>query len=152
MAIIVARRVGKPATSLRPMKLTVLSVAFPFAPVGPDAVGGAEQVLYRLDSTLVATGHRSIVIAQEGSVTAGTLVPTEIEPGNLDGGRERAWEGHRRAIGAALKRWPIDVVHLHGIDFFHYLPPPPVPVLATLHLPISWYPVEALTPSRPNTW
>ena len=27
------------------LDLTVLSVAFPFAPVGPDTVGGAEQVL-----------------------------------------------------------------------------------------------------------
>ena len=31
------------------MPLTVVQVAFPFATVGPDAVGGAEQVLARLD-------------------------------------------------------------------------------------------------------
>ena len=56
------------------MSLTVLSVAYPLAPVGPDAVGGAEQVLTRLDRALVEAGHRSIVVAQEGSRTAGTLV------------------------------------------------------------------------------
>src|SRR5206468_2853872 len=136
----------------RPMKLTILSVAFPFVPVGPDAVGGAEQVLYRLDRMLVAGGHRSIVVAREGSLTAGALVATAAEPGNIESARERVWERHRRAISAALERWPVDVVHLHGIDFFHYLPPPPVPVLATLHLPVGWYPAEALTPNRPNSW
>jgi hypothetical protein len=59
---------------------------------------------------------------------------------------------HRRAIDQALARWPIDVIHLHGVDFHTYLPPPGVPVLATLHLPVRWYPPTALTPSRPKTW
>ncbi|TIU34927.1 MAG: glycosyltransferase family 4 protein, partial [Mesorhizobium sp.] len=35
------------------MTLTVLNVAYPLAPVGPDAVGGAEQVLSALDRALV---------------------------------------------------------------------------------------------------
>jgi hypothetical protein len=45
-------------------RLTVLSVAFPFA-TRADAVGGAEQVLsaWTVRSSL---GHRSIVIAKEG--------------------------------------------------------------------------------------
>ena len=47
--------------------LTVLSIAFPFAKVGPDAVGGAEQVLSAIDRALGRSGHRSIVIACEGS-------------------------------------------------------------------------------------
>lgn len=42
------------------MTLRVLNVGYPFAPVGPDAVGGAEQVLADLDAALVAAGHRSI--------------------------------------------------------------------------------------------
>ena len=37
--------------------LTVLSVAYPLAPVGPDAVGGAEQVLSAVDRALAAAGH-----------------------------------------------------------------------------------------------
>ena len=45
------------------MSFTILSVAYPFAPVGPDTVGGAEQVLAQLDAALVAAGHRSIVVA-----------------------------------------------------------------------------------------
>lgn len=135
------------------MSLTVLSVAYPLAPVGPDAVGGAEQVLTQLDAALVAAGHRSIVIAQEGSQTTGTLLAVPAQTGVLDeAAKQRAWEHHRHAIAVALRRWPIDLVHLHGIDFHAYLPPPGVPALATLHLPPAWYPANALLPSRPDTW
>ena len=54
--------------------LTVLSVGYSLAPVGPDAVGGSEQVLSALDTALVAKGYRSIVIAAEGSEAAGELI------------------------------------------------------------------------------
>jgi hypothetical protein len=57
------------------MALTVLSVAYPFAPVGPDAVGGAEQILSALDRALVRAGHCSVVVACEGSEVAGSVVP-----------------------------------------------------------------------------
>ena len=135
------------------MRLTVLNVAYPLAPVGPDAVGGAEQVLAQLDAALVAAGHRSIVVAQEGSCTAGKLVTVEVEHGVLDeAAKQRAQERHARAIAGALQRWPVDLVHMHGIDFHAYLPPAGAPVLATLHLPPSWYPQEALQPRRPGTW
>ncbi len=135
------------------MSLTVLGVAYPLAAVGPDAVGGAEQVLTHLDRALVAAGHRSIVVAQEGSRTSGTLVAVAREPGVLDdNAMARARARHAQAIADALARWPVDLVHLHGIDFHAYLPPPGVPALATLHLPPSWYPEAALRPARPDTW
>ncbi|HEU4700442.1 MAG TPA: glycosyltransferase [Gemmatimonadales bacterium] len=135
------------------MTLTVLNVAFPLAPVGPDAVGGAEQVLTQVDRALVRAGHRSIVIACEGSRVAGELqaVPRRAEP--LDGA---AWgeihRHHAEAIRDVLARWPVDLVHMHGIDFHRYLPPPGVPVLATLHLPPAWYPAEVFRLDRPGTW
>lgn len=133
--------------------LTVLSVAYPLAPVSPDAVGGAEQVLATLDRALVAAGHRSLVVACAGSAVAGTLLPTPARAGPLDEGtRAAAHAAHRRAIREALRRWPVDLVHLHGIDFFAYRPPPGVPVLVTLHLPLAWYPEAALRPRRPGTW
>jgi hypothetical protein len=133
------------------VSLTILSVAYPLAPVGPDVTGGAEQVLTQLDQALVAAGHRSIVIAQEGSHTAGTLVPVPAER-ILDGVQERAWEAHRWTIVEALQRWPVDLVHLHGMDFFGYLPPVGVPALVTLHVPVIWYPPEAHAVRRPDTW
>lgn len=133
--------------------LRVLNVAFPFAPVSPDTVGGAEQVLGQIDRALTAAGHRSFVIACEGSRVAGTLIAMPVPSGPLDArARAQAHRNHREAIAAAIARHRIDVVHLHGIDFFAYLPPPGVPVLVTLHLPLCWYPPEALSPERPDTW
>jgi glycosyltransferase involved in cell wall biosynthesis len=135
------------------VKLTILNVAYPFAPVGAGAVGGAEQILYRIDHALVAAEHRSIVIASEGSQIAGVLVPTPRVKGTIGGDHaETGRKRHRHAIVAALARWPIDLIHLHGVDFYTYMPPPGVPVLITLHLPIDWYPKEALQPARSNTW
>ncbi|HEX5385295.1 MAG TPA: glycosyltransferase [Gemmatimonadales bacterium] len=133
-------------------QLTVLSVAFPFAPVGADAVGGAEQVLTALDAALVRRGHQSLVVACEGSSPAGTLISMP----RLDPTEERAWaDAHARCragIDSALARWPVDLVHMHGVDFHRYLPPPGRPVLATLHLPPAWYPASIFTPDRPRTW
>ena len=135
-------------------RLTVLSVAYPLAPVGPDAVGGAEQVLAAVDRALVAAGFRSIVVAQEGSTVAGELRPVPRPAGALDdAARRSAQAATARAVAEALRTERVDAVHLHGIDFHAYLPPPPgPPALVTLHLPPSWYPDEALRPSRPRTW
>ncbi|HWT29642.1 MAG TPA: glycosyltransferase family 4 protein [Propylenella sp.] len=135
------------------MSLTVLSVAYPLAPVGPDAVGGSEQILHALDSALVAAGHRSIIVAIESSEVADTLVPVPKRTGQLSNAvREAAWPAHKEAIVSALQRWPIDLIHMHGLDFWGYLPPPGPPVLVTLHLPPSWYPGDTLFPKRPDTW
>jgi glycosyltransferase involved in cell wall biosynthesis len=127
------------------MALTVLSVAYPFAAVGPDAVGGAEQVLGMLDEALAAAGHRSLVVACEGSRVFGELVPTSAAEGEIDEGqRRRSWAAHGEAIARVLASQHVDVVHLHGIDFDAYLPPPErsVPKLVTLHLPPGWYPPQ----------
>jgi glycosyltransferase involved in cell wall biosynthesis len=135
------------------MPLTVLSVAYPLAPVGPDSVGGAEQVLHVLDRALVEAGHRSIVIACEGSQIAGEHIRVPAANGLLDDASvAAARRRHAHAIRCVLASTPVDLIHMHGIDFHTYLPPPGPPVLATLHLPIAWYPPEALAPRRPLTW
>jgi len=130
-----------------------VNVAFPLAPVGPGAAGGAEQVLWTLDRALVGQGHRSIVVGSEGSCVAGELVPTPPVAGLLTDRRKReAQEAAREAVGRVLAREPVDVVHMHGLDFNAYLPPPGPPVLATLHLPPSWFSMDALHPMRPRTY
>lgn len=48
------------------MSRTVLSIAYPFAPMTVDPVGGGEQIVAHLDRALVEAGWRSIVIAAEG--------------------------------------------------------------------------------------
>ncbi|HEX5474413.1 MAG TPA: glycosyltransferase [Vicinamibacterales bacterium] len=134
------------------MPLTVLSVAYPLAPVGPDAPGGAEQVLSAIDRALTREGAHSIVVACQGSCVAGTLVATPPVPDRIDpGDRAQVHEQYRAAIRAVLRQWPVDVVHMHGLDFDRYLPPAGPPVIATLHLPPSWYSEAALHPIRPDT-
>ncbi len=129
--------------------LTVLSVAYPLARVGPDAVGGAEQVLATLDRALVAAGHRSLVVACEGSAVAGELLPVPVTRGPIDAAARAAAHA---AVRHVLATTAADLVHLHGIDFDAYLPPPGPPALATLHLPPAWYSAAALDPARPGTW
>ena len=136
-------------------RLTVLNVSYPLAPVGPDAVGGSEQILTALDRALVAAGHRSIVLATEGSTAAGELVsyagPAPGEPitEEVAAAQRRVV---RRAMVRVLNTRAVDVVHMHGLDFHHYLPPPGPPVLATMHLPPDWYPARAMELRRENTW
>ncbi len=122
--------------------LTVLNVAFPLFPVNAGSGGGAEQIVHALDKGLVQAGMRSIVIAAEGSTVAGELVQTPTADGEIsDSVREQAQIVHRRAIENALVRDEIDIVHFHGLDFLSYrFPNNKTPQLATLHLPLSWYP------------
>ncbi|GJD51224.1 D-inositol-3-phosphate glycosyltransferase [Methylobacterium crusticola] len=135
------------------MGLTVVSVAYPFAPVTADPAGGAEQVLAQIDRALVRAGHRSRVVAPEGSCTAGELIAVPAADGEIDETRRAAVHEHvRAALAAATREGDADVVHLHGIDFGRYLPAPGTPTLATLHLPLDWYAPEALAPGRPATW
>lgn len=133
-------------------KLTILSIAYPFSPVSADSVGGAEQILAAVDAAIVRAGHRSIVVAREGSRTSGVLVPVPAEEGLLDGDAvARAHAAVMRETARVLEEEHVDVIHMHGIDFDRYLPAAGPPVLVTLHLPPSWYPREALMPARPRT-
>lgn len=102
--------------------MTILSVAYPYAPVGFDTAGGAEQVVAMLDRAIVRAGHRSIVSAHGGSTVEGVL--------------------HTGNVEEALARLPIDLVHMHGVDFHQYLPRTLRPVLVTLHLPREFYPAQ----------
>jgi glycosyltransferase involved in cell wall biosynthesis len=131
--------------------LTVLQVAYPFAPVSLDAVGGAEQVAAALDRGLTARGHRSIVIACAGSQTCGRLVPIEVCPPFDVRARVSVHRRVTEAIRETLESTPVDLVHMHGLDYHEYLPAEGVPVLATLHMPVSYYPASIFQSSRPHT-
>ena len=138
---------------IKGMKLVVLNVAYPFAPVSPDALGNAEQLLTRLDAALACSGHESFVMACEGSVTEGILLAT---PKPLDTRdeleRHRIHEQYRFTLQSFLEKWPIDLIHMHGADFYEYLPSPGVPVLVTLHLPVEQYPESIFHLDRPQTF
>jgi glycosyltransferase involved in cell wall biosynthesis len=128
----------------QPTNLSVLSIAFPFAPVGPAAVGGAEQILTWLDRALVSAGHTSLVIACQGSQPSGELISISLpeEPALGEAAKASARIRIQSAIDRALSSRRIDLVHIHGFDFNQYRFPPEIPVLVTLHLPIGWYAPE----------
>src|SRR3954469_4034075 len=126
--------------------ITVVSVSYPLAQVGPDAVGGAEQILTQLDRELCRQGHRSIVIAPSGSRVAGTHVvcgpiPTAFDAGARVAATRRQTEILRRTLAGVRP----DVVHLHSVDFSDSVAAcGEIPVLATLHLPVDHSPRAAL--------
>jgi glycosyltransferase involved in cell wall biosynthesis len=121
--------------------MDIVSVAYPLAAVTRGTAGGAEQVLLSIDEALVAAGHRSIVVAQEGSDVRGELVATPRVDGPLhDDAKRIARARHRQALDALLASRRVDAVHFHGIDFAGYLPDARVPKIVTLHLPPEWYP------------
>ena len=122
------------------MSLTVLNVAYPLAPVSQATAGGAEQVLLTLDQGLVRAGHRSVVIASAASRVDGLLLPVQMPSRNLtEESKREAWAKFRGALDSALQRFRVDIIHMHGVDFGEYLPDVDVPVVASLHLPLSWY-------------
>ena len=121
--------------------LTVLSVAFPFAPVGSRAVGGAERILTELDRAMVDAGMRSLVVACEGSDAAGELYQFPLPHGETLDPAAQAWCRYQceAAMGRALRSNHIDLIQMHNMDFSQYRLPPNLPIVVTLHLPISWY-------------
>jgi glycosyltransferase involved in cell wall biosynthesis len=133
------------------MSYTILSVAYPLTPVGPDATGGSEQILTLLDRQLTLAGHRSLVIAVEGSQVKGELIPSPKCSGDLNEDVRR-WgqRAHRRLLLETLNRYPVDLVHMHALDFHAYLPASSIPTLATLHLPVDWYPKRVFLSRREN--
>ena len=133
------------------MRLTVVSVSYPLAPVSTETPGGAEQVLGMLDQALVGAGHRSIVLAPRGSSCRGLLVPAEVPSGVWEEAAKReARRVFKKLLERILESYSVDLVHMHGLDFHDYLPAGGVPVVVTLHLPLSWYAAGALRRAGPN--
>ncbi|MBV8572237.1 MAG: glycosyltransferase family 4 protein [Acidobacteriaceae bacterium] len=122
-------------------RYSVLSVAYPLLPVHSGSAGGAEQILSLVDRGVTEAGHDSLVIAAAGSRIVGTLIQTQTFEGQItEEMLARAREEHRDFIERTLRETRVDLIHLHGLDFYEYLPSTSVPKVATLHLPIAWYP------------
>lgn len=121
--------------------MTVLSVAFALLPVSEHAAGGSEQILWQLERGLVNAGYRSFVVAAKGSSIQGCLLPTPRANCEItDEVRRAAHRAHRKAIQSLIETSSIDLIHFHGLDFTEYIPAGGPPMLATLHLPVDWYP------------
>jgi glycosyltransferase involved in cell wall biosynthesis len=133
------------------MELTVLNVAFPFAPVAPDVAGGAEQILLALDQALVRAGHKSLVLAPPGSRVSGRLLSAPPVPRAITEPSRAAAHARYAEILDEAAGGNVDVIHLHGLDFLDYLPRAGPPVVITLHLPPQLYPRRAFSMERPCT-
>jgi glycosyltransferase involved in cell wall biosynthesis len=126
------------------MRLTVLSVSFPFAPVSMATAGGAEQVLAAMDEALVAAEHESLVLAARGSRCTGTLIEGPSLPAEIDAETHaKVHREYRRILHDTIASREVHAIHLHGVDFMEYLPSAGPAAVVTLHLPLSMYPREA---------
>ena len=124
--------------------MKILSVAYPLLPVGADASGGSEQILYYIDRALVEAGHDSIVIAQAGSQLSGRLIATRPPEGEVtDAVMQGLRAAHRNAVESVLASESVDCIHFHGLDFAEYVRERNVRQIATVHLPADWYPAGA---------
>lgn len=113
--------------------MRVLSVAFPAIPVGTPVAAGAEQVLSMLDTGLIERGHENVVIAAAGSKVSGQLVESSCPS---------------KAMERVIASDSVDLIHFHGLDFPNYVPETDVPMLGTLHLPLSFYPERTIENCR----
>jgi glycosyltransferase involved in cell wall biosynthesis len=123
--------------------MRILYVAYPMLPVTAAVPGGAEQALWTLEREMAARGHRTSVAAAAESEVAGRLVATGPAPVELDAYEHRKLE-HENAVVAEIVRAretgeAYDLIHDEGGSFWQRAREITEPVLATLHLPKSYY-------------
>jgi glycosyltransferase involved in cell wall biosynthesis len=129
-------------------RLRILYVAYPLSPVSDESCGGAEQVLQMLERASFARGHHTTIVACSGSRASGELVVTveHSSPDDFDVVQKK----HVAAVCQLLHDresagQPFDLVHDHSGGFWKQASGLAAPVLATMHLPRSFYPAEVFT-------
>jgi glycosyltransferase involved in cell wall biosynthesis len=122
----------------------VLYVAYPLLTVSSASAGGAEQVLWTVERELAGRGFRTVVAASVGSSVAGELFPTGDACTQPDDYERRNQEHQEKIITLVRQRsragQGFDLVHDMSGSFWTRAQEVDVPVLATLHLPRSFYP------------
>ncbi len=124
---------------------SILYVAYPLLPVSDESCGGAEQMLWTLESQMARRGYRTTVAACGGSLVEGELLCTGPAASEPDGFEKRDVQ-HRRTVLDFLRREQdsrVDLVHDKSGSFWQSAGQAEVPVLATLHLPRHFYPPQA---------
>lgn len=121
-------------------RLSILYVAYPLLMVTPESADGAEQMLLAVEREMAAAGHRTTVAACAGSQVSGRLLVTGSTASGPDQYESRERE-HGACILEYLKNHPreFDLIHDKSGSFFRHAAECPMPVLATLHLPRSFY-------------
>lgn len=129
--------------------LHILYVAYPLLTVSNRSAGGAEQVLWTLEREMSSRGARTWVAASAGSEVSGELFVTG-EPCSLPDDFERRNREHQDRVVEFIQARsgqgrPFDLVHDQSGSFWPRANEIDIPVLATLHLPRSFYSAQLFT-------
>ena len=132
-------------------RLSILYVSYPLLAISDESAGGAEQMLLTLERNMAHRGHSTTVAACNGSRVNGRLLATGEVAHTSDVFDQRECE-HCVRILDYLRGRPeeFDLIHDESGSFFRHADRCPVPVLATLHLPRSFYNQEWLHRSSQN--
>ena len=132
-------------------QLSILYIAYPLLTVTPESAGGAEQMLLAVERELAAAGHQTTVAASAGSQVNGRLLVTGLPANDADRYESRERE-HNSYILEYLnkRRAEFDLIHDKSGSFFRHAAECPLPALATLHLPRTFYREEWFRNLPPN--
>jgi glycosyltransferase involved in cell wall biosynthesis len=126
--------------------LRILYVAYPLLPVSEASAGGAEQMLQVTEGQIARRGYSTVVAACDGSQLAGELLATGAAPGQPDCFAERDAEHNARILQFLARRQRthqrFHLIHDMSGTFWPHAAVLSLPVLATLHLPRSFYPPQ----------
>lgn len=133
------------------MSARVLYIAYPLLTVSAESAGGAEQVLWTLEREMSRRGIHTTVAASAGSTISGELLPTGEPCAQVDDFERRNRE-HQEKIIAFIGREgrDFDLIHDMSGSFWTRAAEVDLPVLATLHLPRSFYPARSFENVAPN--
>lgn len=125
----------------------ILYVAYSLATVSDESCGGAEQMLSTLEREMAGRGHSTTVAACSHSRVTGELLDTGSPAVQFEQLVQRDFEHNSRILrwlrqARDCGRAP-DLIHDEGGRFWSQAVALDVPVLATLHLPRSFYPAGA---------
>jgi len=122
----------------------ILYVAYPLLTVTDESAGGAEQVVWSLEREVARRGVLTTVAASAGSRVSGELFSTGEPCTQPDDYERRRIEHEDRVMDfvhrCAREGKPFDLIHDMSGSLWKRAAEIDVPVLATLHLPRSFYP------------
>jgi glycosyltransferase involved in cell wall biosynthesis len=125
----------------------ILYIAYPLLTVSDESAGGAEQVLWTLEREMARMGMTTTVAASAGSRVSGELFPTG-EPCTRTDDYERRRSEHENCVLAFVRQredqgMAFDLIHDMSGSFWKRAAEIDPPVLATLHLPRSFYSAQS---------
>lgn len=132
----------------------VLYIAYPLLTLSDESAGGAEQVLWTLEREMARNGVATTVAASEGSSVAGGLFSTGAACTQPDDFERRNRQHQDRIVEWVRRRARqgrgFDLVHDMSGSFWTRAAEVDLPILATLHLPRSFYPAESFCQAAAN--